>query len=187
MTQPLFVEAVEEFRRHLAKYDWSGQSPSRRHILQAFLRLATANGFQSVSMRMIATAVEIKAPSIYAHFPDGRDEIVTESLRWHFHQFGMALLDEVDTSLSPDDFWAAMARVHLTRQLRLPESNLWDLLVATDKMVRILPQAVRAEADEWVGLYERLYHAVAADLGYEQPDGKVRIRADVARRRDALV
>ncbi|MDI9978694.1 TetR/AcrR family transcriptional regulator [Rhodococcus sp. IEGM 1307] len=176
MPQPLFAEAAaEDFRRHLEKYDWSDQSPSRRQILQAFLRLATTNGFQSVSMRMIAKVVNIKAPSIYAHFPDGRDEIVAESLRWHFHQFGTAVLDETDMCTSPADFWSAMVRVHLTRQLELPESNLWDLLVATDKMVHVLPAEVRDEAAEWVGLYEGMYNAVAQDLGIEEPYEGVRI------------
>ncbi|MFI6367736.1 TetR/AcrR family transcriptional regulator [Nocardia sp. NPDC050630] len=175
MVQPLFTQAADVFRRHLDKYDWSDQSPSRRHILQAFLRLATANGFNSVSMRMIAREVDIKAPSIYAHFPEGRDEIVAESLRWHFHRFGIAILEAVDQSESPEASWDAMVRVHLTRQLRLPESNLWDLLVATDKMVHNLPADVRTEADQWVDLYERMYRAAAADMGIESPDETVRI------------
>lgn len=175
MPQPLFAEAAENFRRRLAQFDWSNQSPSRQQILQAFLRLATTNGFQSVSMRMIATAVDLKAPSIYAHFANGRDEIVAESLRWHFHRFGSAVLDALDSCTTAEDCWAAMVRVHLTRQVQLPEGNLWDLLVATDKMVHILPEDVRDEAAEWVGLYEALYNAVARDLGFDAPEESVRI------------
>ncbi len=175
MTQATLAEASNDLRRHLDKYNWTGQSPSRRRILSEFLRLATAHGFDSVSMRMLAKAVDIKAPSIYAHFPDGRDEIVAESLRWHFHQFGIAMLTEVDKTTGTEDAWAAMVRVHLTRQLRLPESNLWDLLVATDKMANFLPTEVRIEADNWVALYERMYLAAAAELGAESSEEAVRI------------
>ncbi|MEU1953506.1 TetR/AcrR family transcriptional regulator [Nocardia rhamnosiphila] len=175
MSQSPLAQASEDLRRHLDKYDWSGQSPARRNILGEFLRLATAHGFTSVSMRMLAKAIDIKAPSIYAHFPAGRDEIVAESLRWHFHQFGSAVLTGLEPATDAEQAWAAMVRVHLTRQLRLPESNLWDLLVATDKMAHFLPAEVRAEADNWVALYERLYVAAAAELGVAAPDEAIRI------------
>lgn len=59
-----------------------------------------------------------------------------------------------------------MVHVHLTRQVELPESNLWDLLVATDQVVRFLPQPLRAEVDAWVDLYEALYRAAAQDMGF---------------------
>ncbi|MGW2888851.1 TetR/AcrR family transcriptional regulator [Streptomyces griseoruber] len=158
--------AVEEFGQHLGKLDWSSQSASRRAILEAFLRLATENGFNSVTMRMIAKEMAIKAPSLYNHFPDGRDEIVAESLRWHFYKFGIAVLDEVRGVSDPREGWRRMVHVHLTRQIQLPESDLWDLLVATDQVVHFLPLALREEVDAWVDLYEALYRAAAEDMGF---------------------
>ncbi|MEV6986986.1 TetR/AcrR family transcriptional regulator [Sphaerisporangium sp. NPDC051017] len=156
--------AVEDFEGHLKELDWTHQTPSRRAILEAFLQLATEHGFNSVSMRMIAKEMAIKAPSLYAHFPEGRDEIVAESLRWHFYLFATALLDELRDVSDPKDGWHRM--VHLTRQVQLPESNLWDLLVATDQFVHFLPPALREELDAWVDLYEALYRAAAQDMGY---------------------
>lgn len=175
MTDEFFIQASEDLRLYLDAIDWSRQSPSRQRILEVFLRLAVENGFNSVSMRMLAKALDIKAPSVYSHFPDGRDEIVTESLRWHFHQFGTALLAEVDQARSADEYWAALVRVHLTRQLTLPESNLWDLLVATDRMAGFLPDDLRAEVTQWIGLHEAMYRAAARDLGVESPDELVRV------------
>src|SRR6476620_984277 len=105
MSGTSYETARDAFAHRLEEWDWAGQGASRRHILEAFLELAIANGFSSVSMRTIANAVNIKPPSLYSHFPDGRDEIVAESLRWHFHQFGVALLDAVSQATSAEDFW----------------------------------------------------------------------------------
>jgi AcrR family transcriptional regulator len=166
VSAPRWISAVEEFDSHLSKLDWSSQTPSRQAILEAFLRLATEHGFNSVSMRMIAKEMNIKAPSLYAHFENGRDEIVTESLRWHFYRFGVAVVEELDGVVDPQEGWARMVKVHVTRQVRLPESNLWDLLVATDQLVHFLSPELRAEVDAWVDLYEGLYRAAANDLGF---------------------
>jgi AcrR family transcriptional regulator len=175
MTGTSYETAREAFAHRLREWDWAGQGASRRHILEAFLELAIANGFSSVSMRTIANAVNIKPPSLYSHFPHGRDEIVTESLRWHFHRFGLALLDAVSQATSADAFWDAMVRLHFTRQVRLPESNLWDLLVATDRMAGILPAAVRTQVEDWVNLHQKMYVAAAVDMGYQQPEEKVKV------------
>ncbi|WP_454810640.1 TetR/AcrR family transcriptional regulator [Paenarthrobacter nitroguajacolicus] len=175
MSSSSYKAARDTFAHRLEEWDWAGQGASRRHILEAFLELAIANGFSSVSMRTIANAVNIKPPSLYSHFPNGRDEIVAESLRWHFHRFGTALLEAVDHTESADDFWDAMVRLHFTRQVRLPESNLWDLLVATDRMASILPADLRAQVDDWVSLHENMYAAAARDMGHPHPEEKVRI------------
>lgn len=175
MSSTSYKAARDTFAHRLEEWDWAGQGASRRHILEAFLELAIANGFNSVSMRTIANAVNIKPPSLYSHFPGGRDEIVAESLRWHFHRFGLALLEAVDHAQSAGEFWDAMVRLHFTRQVRLPESNLWDLLVATDRMATILPADLRAQVDDWVSLHEHMYAAAARDMGYRQPEERVRI------------
>jgi AcrR family transcriptional regulator len=168
-------KAVAEFEGHLLELDWSHQSPGRQGILEAFLRLATENGFNSVSMRMVASAVNMKAPSLYAHFPKGRDEIVAESLRWHFYRFGIALVDEIRDVHDPLEGWRAMVAVHLTRQIELPESNLWDLLVATDQVVHFLEPVLRGEVDAWVDRYEGLYRAAAVEMGHGPSEESVKI------------
>lgn len=175
MSSTSYKSARDTFAHRLEEWDWADQGASRRHILEAFLELAIANGFSSVSMRTIANAVNIKPPSLYSHFPGGRDEIVAESMRWHFHQFGLALLEAVDHAETAGEFWDAMVRLHFTRQVRLPESNLWDLLVATDRMATILPSELRAQVNDWVSLHEDMYAAAARDMGYTNPAEKVRI------------
>lgn len=175
MNDSVFLESLDDFRRRLQRVDWSSQSPSRRRILEVFLVLALEHGINSVSMRMIAQVIGIKAPSIYSHFPDGRNEILAEASRWHFYKFGTALLDELAQCSNPSQYWSAMIKVHLTRQLTLPESNLWDLLIATDQAVHTLPAEVRDEANEMVTLYENLYRTAAIDMGFSEPDSAVSI------------
>jgi AcrR family transcriptional regulator len=175
MSGTSYVTARDDFADRLEEWGWAGQSVSRRHILEAFLELAIANGFNSVSMRTIANAVNIKAPSLYSHFPNGRDEIVAESLRWHFHRFGVALLKAVGQAASAEDFWDAMVRLHFTRQVRLPESNLWDLLVATDRAARILPTELRTQVDDWVRMHQNMYVAAAMDMGYPEAEERVKV------------
>ena len=168
-------DTIDEFEGHLLKLDWSHQTPSRRRILSAFLQLATEHGFNSVSMRMIAAEVNIKAPSIYAHFPEGRDEIVAESLRWHFYRFGMAVVDEIRGVGDPAEGVRCMVKVHVSRQLALPESNLWDLLVATDALVHFFPDDLRQEVDAWVERYEELFRAAAVGVGCIAPVQQVKV------------
>ena len=175
MSVTSYEEAVAGFQTKLEDWNWAGQKTARQNILEAFLELAIANGFNSVSMRTIANAVNIKPPSLYSHFPEGRDEIVAESLRWHFHRFGVALLEAVEPAANAEEFWDAMVRLHFTRQVRLPESNLWDLLVATDRMAGVLPKDLRAQVDEWVALHEQMYVSAARDMGCADPTEHVRV------------
>ncbi|WP_347109617.1 TetR/AcrR family transcriptional regulator [Paenarthrobacter sp. S56] len=175
MSETSYQAARQAFERQMEEWNWAGQKAGRQKILQAFLELSIANGFNSVSMRTIANAVKIKPPSLYSHFPDGRDEIVSESLRWHFHRFGVALLEAVEPATNAGEFWDAMVRLHFTRQVRLPESNLWDLLVATDRMAGFLPENLRAQVDHWVMLHEQMYIAAAHDMGCSDAAEHVRV------------
>lgn len=170
-----WLSAVKDFEDHLNELDWSRQTPSQRAILEAFLRLVAENGFNAVSMRMIAKEMDLKPPTLYAHFPDGREEIVAESLRWHFYRFGTGLVDQIRDIAEPEDGWSAMVRVHVTGQVTIPESNLWDLLVATDELVHFLPEELRKEMDDWIDLYEALYRGAAQDLGYRTPARAVKM------------
>ena len=150
-------------------------SPAKRRVLEAFLKLCVSHGMDSVSMRDLAKELDIKAPSIYTHFPGGRDEIISESMRWHYHQFCEALLGAVDTAEDASEFWDAMVRLHFTRQVQLPESDLWDIIAATDRTAHILPAELSAKVTAWVDAYEALYVSAALDMGLEDTARRVKI------------
>lgn len=131
---PRVLCASQQMRQHLDAFDWSGLTPGRRNILEAFLRLAARQGYAAVTMRALGKEIHLKAPSIYSHFPGGRDEIVAESLRWDYYRFGLAALEAVADCKDGSEFFDAMVRIQLTHQLDRPESDLWDIVVASDRI-----------------------------------------------------
>jgi len=155
--------AVREF---LSRRDWSAQAPARRRVLRAFLRLAAANGFNSVSMRMLGQDLGLKAPSLYSSFPRGRNEIVAESLSWFTHKFARELLAAVEVASTPEEYWVALVHFHLTQQLKTPEADLWNLLVASDKVMPFLTNEVREEVASWLRLHDAMYAAAAQEMGF---------------------
>lgn len=162
--------AAEQLRQYLEKVDWSHLTYRRQQILEAFVSLASTNGYESVTMRTLGARVGVKAPSIYRHFEGGRDEIVTEAYRWHFYRFAAAVLEGVDQAHDVHEYWNSLVRVHLQRQLESPENDLWDILIASDRIGGFLPAEAREEYTEWLGLYEEMYAAAASELGYESED-----------------
>jgi AcrR family transcriptional regulator len=172
---PLRQVALAEFAHHLDADDWTGLTSSKRRVLEAYLELCVRHGFNAVSMRTLAAELQIKAPSLYSHFAGGRDEIVEESLRWHFHRFATALIQAVADTTSADQFWDAMVKVHFTRQVQLAESNMWDLLVATDRMAHVLPTQLSKQVGHWIDLYEALYVAAAHDMGFADAERRVKV------------
>lgn len=155
--------AVLEF---LSKRDWSAQTPARKRILVALLRLAATNGYNSVSMRTLGRELGLKAPSLYSTFPQGREQIVAESLLWFTHGFARDLLGAVREIPCAGDYWAALVRFHVTQQLSRPEADLWNLLVASDRVAGFLGDDLREELAFWQGLHEEMYAAAAEEMGF---------------------
>ena len=167
MTLPSRIQhSCDQMRAHLEQFDWSEMTSGRRQILAAFLSLVIEQGYTSVTMRGLAKAIDVKASSIYFHFPGGRDEIIGETLRWHYHNWGTAILEATKTSQSADEFWENLIRVHIKRQVELRESDLWDILVAMDRMYSFLRSDFQAEIRHWLDLCTRLYEAAAQEMGY---------------------
>ena len=156
------IQAREALEHHLGQFDWSGLTQGRLNILKAFLQVATAEGYGAVTMRSLGNALKIKAPSIYSHFPGGRDEIVTECLRWHYYNFGMAVLEAIKDADDAEHFLQALVNVHLSHQIQRPENNLWDILVASDRLGNFLQPEIRKEVNYWIALCASLYEAAAS-------------------------
>lgn len=159
------LRAAENLRQSVLSTDWSHMTYRRQQILEAFVAIASAKGYESVSMRNIGERVDMKAPSIYRHFPNGRDEIVAEAYRWHFYRFATAILEAVDRTTDARSFWHTLMGVHLRNQLQSPENDMWDILMASDRIGGFLPSAGRREYDEWLGLYDQMHVGAALELG----------------------
>jgi AcrR family transcriptional regulator len=170
------LDVRQELETHLGKFDWSGLTNGQKNILNAFLKVATAEGYGAVTMRRLAQVLDIRAPSIYSHFPGGRDEIVGQCLRWHYYNFGMAVSDAIKPARNIDEFLEALVTVHLSYQIKRPENHLWDLLVASDRIGSFLSKETRIEINYWISLCSRLYESVAHELC----DTDIKLRAMMA-------
>ncbi|MFZ3572217.1 GntR family transcriptional regulator [Streptomyces sp. BH097] len=159
-------DALERLEAQVASFDWSGLTEGRRQILDAFLGIATTSGYASVTMRGIGKRLLVKAPSLYSHFPGGRDELVALALRWHYTRWAGSVVRAVREVEDPRAFLAALVRHHVRNQLETVENDMFDLLLATDRFSRMLPPRTRDEVAHLVSLYQDLYLGVVSDLGY---------------------
>ncbi|MDZ3992562.1 TetR/AcrR family transcriptional regulator [Pseudomonas sp. Teo4] len=165
----------QELERHLNQFDWTALTPGRKNILGAFLQVATAEGYAAVTMRTLGNALNIKPPSLYSHFPGGRDEIVTESLRWHYYNFGISVLEAIESATTAEEFLDAYIIVHITHQIQRPENNLWDILIASDRIGNFLQPDIRNEVNYWISLCAKLYQAAAEAFGVKDSVVKSRM------------
>ncbi|WP_431324691.1 TetR/AcrR family transcriptional regulator [Rhizobium sp. YTU87027] len=165
---------LDELRISMAAFDFSDVGSKRLAILNVFMRLAAARGYAAITMRSIGAELRIKAPSIYSHFPGGREEITEYCLRWQSRDYGESLLKAIENVRSHDEMWDALVRNHCRQQLDNPNNRLWDMIFASDKVGRFLPANLRADMDERVDLFIRLYAAVGEALGYENTREKAR-------------
>jgi len=160
---------------YLNSFEWENITKSKLSILLAFLQIATKEGYNAVSMRSLAKAVDLKPPTIYSHFPEGKDQIVCAALRWHYHAFAQAVKEGVSQSTTPEEYWSSLIRVHITQQIKHPENDLFDMLMATDRMGSILPTDLRAEMIEWMSFCDFMYESIATDLGFDDAKQKSRL------------
>lgn len=166
---------LQRLDTYLTSFEWENLTRSKLSILQAFLKLATKQGYDAVSMRSLAKAVDLKPPTMYSHFPDGKDQIVSSALRWHYHSFAMAVKEGLSQSAASEEYWSALIRVHITQQIKHPENDLFDMLMATDRLGSVLPTDLRKEMVEWMAFCDFMYESIATDLGAEDAKQKSRL------------
>lgn len=169
------LEARDALKEHLDRTDWSELSNGRRRILEVFLRMASVEGYSAVTMRTLAKSANVKAASIYFHFPGGKSEIVSESLRWHYSRWGYKVLDEISTATSADEFWDKLVLSVLHHQVTLPAADLWDLLVRMDRIGGFLEPDFRREIDAWLALCTKLFEVAATEIGYKADRQTIKI------------
>lgn len=126
-------------------------------------------------MRNVAKAVDLKPSSIYSHFPNGRDEIVTEAFRWSYHSWGVELLEEIDKSENASDLWDKLIDVHVRRQLTIPYHDIWDMLWGMDRISEFLPSECREELRAWLEMLYELMSAAIVDMGFVYNEQSVRL------------
>jgi AcrR family transcriptional regulator len=120
--------------------DPSTRDPSTRDkIKRAAMHLFVAHGIDAVSMRDIADAVGLKAPSLYAHFKS-REALVAEMFQSGYAGYGRRLADAAG---APGSFAETLpAMVRLICRLHAEDELLFNFLLLTQHgNLRDLPVA----------------------------------------------
>ena len=111
----------------------SGQETKER-ILEAALRLFSERGFNGVSVRHLARAVDVKESSLYNHFP-GKDAVITEI----YDRFREKLLSRAVTAEAVDamldavgaePYFGKVFRVYAEAMTEPQSVMVWRILVA---------------------------------------------------------
>lgn len=90
----------------------------RRHeIVQQAMVLFTQLGYGGTSMRAIASAVGVQAGSMYAHFPQGKHQILFEGLRDILQEFLAHLSATLTPEMSYREQFETLVRRHVSWQL----------------------------------------------------------------------
>jgi AcrR family transcriptional regulator len=102
------------------------------------------DGAANLSLRRIARAVGIAAPSIY-HYYASRDELVTALMLDAFHSLGKALEDSIASS--PDDHAARLTTLGLTyRQWAISQPQRYQLIFGTPIPGYVAPEELTLPA-----------------------------------------
>jgi AcrR family transcriptional regulator len=102
--------------------------PPKERIKREAMRLFVEHGVDAVSMREIAEAVGMKAPSLYAHFRS-REELIGELFHASYADYGRRL---AEAAVMPGDFRQQLeAMVRVACRLHAEDELLFNFLLLT--------------------------------------------------------
>lgn len=94
------------------------------------MELFTGQGYAGTPMRAIASEVGIKAASIYAHFPEGKEELLKAALREIFDEFLAFVVAPLKPAMTPAEQLQIVVTRHATWQLTMgKKAPAWDAAV----------------------------------------------------------
>ncbi len=113
-------------------------SSTRRQILETAIRLFAEDGYAASSMRIIADACGIRAPSIYEYF-GGKPELLIAAMTEVLADFQAFIRQVVDLDLPPEQQLEQIVRQHVNWQVSFAErAGAWDSLAAAHTLEKHL-------------------------------------------------
>jgi AcrR family transcriptional regulator len=137
----------------------------RRRIMAAVLRLAVTKGYAGLSMRSIAKEVQMQAPSLYSHYPGGKDEVVMETLRSVYVEFLASVVAGVKPEDSVEQEFSKVVGNHLRFQMVNEWASLWETLVEADRAAGFLASETRDLVQAMRSLYANYVTALVEEIG----------------------
>lgn len=141
---------------------------TRSQILATAISLFTRKGYAGTSMREIAAQVGIKAASLYAHCPEGKEQLLRLSLHSILAEFLAFITQPIRFEMDPaEQLWTLVSR-HIRWQLETADQALaWDAAINQFGVVGVLDDdalaSIRAEQNLYHGYLEALVATAAAD------------------------
>lgn len=172
---PQIHQMLEQLQQHVSEFDVGLLSGSKKAILEAFIKIATCEGYSAVTMRSLAKAVNLKPPTIYSHFEDGKEQIVSEALKLHIYTYGSEIIRSVERCGTPKSYWDALIKLHVSQMLTKQENEMWDLFISMERINQALGSKVREQIMMWSDFCDMIYKAIAEDLGFSCSHEKSRV------------
>ncbi|MFE6968964.1 TetR/AcrR family transcriptional regulator [Isoptericola sp. NPDC057653] len=127
----------------------------RERIVAAARALAEEQGWEAVTTRRLADAIEHSQPVLYGHFPQGRTEIVTAVALAGFEELAAALAPSAAAQGKDADRVRALVVAYLDFAARHP---------ATYDAMFLLPVVVPFAADDTPAVMKEGFAAIAGTL-----------------------
>jgi len=128
----------------------------RERIVVAARDLAEEHGWEAVTTRRLADAIEYSQPVLYGHFPQGRTEIVTA--------VALAGFEELADALSPSSLGEASTDVGRVRALVTAYLDFAGRHPATYDAMFLLPVLVPFASEETPAVMREGFEAIAGML-----------------------
>lgn len=144
----------------------------RARIVATARTLAEEQGWEAVTTRRLADAIEYSQPVLYGHFPQGRTQIVTA--------VAMEGFEELATALAPTDADARPTDVDRVRALVTAYLDYAEQHPATYDAMFLLPVLVPFASDDTPPVVRAGFDAITATLrDLERPPTDVPTTAEV--------
>lgn len=133
-------------------------STMRERILAAAIEIAADRGFEACTVKAVATAVGIKAPGLYSHFPS-KEAILTEAIARVLTDFSNRVGGPVEQA-EPEAVLRETVRRHVLYQIEnLRIARVTDLLLNRESTHHFLPK------DDYASLleFQRSYFNLVRD------------------------
>jgi AcrR family transcriptional regulator len=137
-------------------------APTRDLIVRNAIRLFAQQGYAGTSMRMIASACDIKAASIYEYF-DSKESLLFTAVTEVLGQFQNHILDNLDPDSAPIAQLEQVVRQHVTWQMRFADlAGAWDVVADAQRIRAEFDDEQMSLIDNQRGLYRELVIALVA-------------------------
>lgn len=139
---------------------------TKEKILTEALRLFSQNGFDAVSVEQIATAVEIKAPSLYKHYKSKQAifDAIFEEMQRRYDAEAVSMSLHIPNAAEDDSLFTQISADALIERIRaLVAYSLHDEFVSQFRRLMTIEQF---RSRELAALYTERY--VTRMLGYHE-------------------